>query len=190
MEPGRIFLLILDNASSQACEHYKTVLHGTVEFQPPCSPHLPSLQIFLEWAQNTTRSASSSCQSRRIAGTFDPRVSYIGRGQAVDVRQDGCCMGPQAEGLHSHQRWFFFWTVIKRLHIVPAQRHSAKTRHLTRHLTLHGSLHRHRQHLPARNGPPLILKWAPEPILASQKPKLGPWLGFCLNVPQMVENTV
>ena len=38
MEPGRKFLLILDNAPSHAsrlaCEHYKTVLHGTVEFQP------------------------------------------------------------------------------------------------------------------------------------------------------------
>ena len=44
MEPGRQFLLILDNAHSYAsrlaCDHYRTVLHGTVEFQPPCSPGL------------------------------------------------------------------------------------------------------------------------------------------------------
>ena len=48
--PGRKFLLILDNAPSHACrlacEHHKTVLHGTVEFQPPCSPDL-SLSLSL-----------------------------------------------------------------------------------------------------------------------------------------------
>ena len=51
MEPGRKFLLILDNAPSHAsrlgCEHYSTVLHGTVEFQPPCSPDLSLLDFFL-----------------------------------------------------------------------------------------------------------------------------------------------
>ena len=35
---------LLDNAPSHACrlafEHNKTVLHGTVKFQPPCSPDL------------------------------------------------------------------------------------------------------------------------------------------------------
>ena len=42
MEPGRKFLLILDNVPSHACklagDHFKTVLHSTAEFQPPCSP--------------------------------------------------------------------------------------------------------------------------------------------------------
>ena len=51
MEPWRKFLLILDNAPSHAsrlaCEHYKTVFHGTVEFQPACSPDLSSLDFFL-----------------------------------------------------------------------------------------------------------------------------------------------
>ena len=51
MEPGREFLLLLDNApphaSSMACEHYKTVWHGTVEFQPPCSPDLSPSDFFL-----------------------------------------------------------------------------------------------------------------------------------------------
>ena len=50
MEPGRKFLLILDNAPSHACrlacEHYKTVRHGTAEFQPPCSPDLSPLKFF------------------------------------------------------------------------------------------------------------------------------------------------
>ena len=50
MEPGRTFLLILDNAPSHACrlpcEHCKVVLHGTVEFQPPCSPDLSPLDFF------------------------------------------------------------------------------------------------------------------------------------------------
>ena len=49
LEPGREFLLILDNAPSHAsrlaCEHYKTVLHGTVDFQPPCSPDLSPLDF-------------------------------------------------------------------------------------------------------------------------------------------------
>ena len=51
MEPGRKFLRILDNAPSHtswlACEHYSTVLHGTVEFQPPCSPDLSPFDFFL-----------------------------------------------------------------------------------------------------------------------------------------------
>ena len=44
LEPGREFLLLLDNAPSRACrlacDHNKTVLNGTAEFQPPCSPDL------------------------------------------------------------------------------------------------------------------------------------------------------
>ena len=51
MELGRKFSLILDNAPSHdsrlACEHCSTVLHGTVEFQPPCSPDLSPLDFFL-----------------------------------------------------------------------------------------------------------------------------------------------
>ena len=51
MEPGGKFLLILDNAPSHAsrlaCEHYSTVLHCTVEFQPPCSPDLSPLDFSL-----------------------------------------------------------------------------------------------------------------------------------------------
>ena len=55
------------------CEHHKTVLHGTIEFQPPCSPDLSR-------ARDMARSVSNSCQSLRIAGTFDPRVSQnVGR---------------------------------------------------------------------------------------------------------------
>ena len=48
---GVSFLLILDNAPSHAsrlaCEHYKTVLFGTVEFQPPCPPDLSPIDFFL-----------------------------------------------------------------------------------------------------------------------------------------------
>ena len=83
MEPGRKFLLILDNAPSHAswlaCEHHSTVLHGTVEstvFSRSVSLRL----LFVKRAQSTACSASGSCQSRRIAGTFDPRVSQnVGR---------------------------------------------------------------------------------------------------------------
>ena len=48
---GRKFLLILGNArshaSSLACEHCKTVLQGTVGFQPACSPDLSPLDFSL-----------------------------------------------------------------------------------------------------------------------------------------------
>ena len=80
LEPGRKFLLILDNAPShasmRACEHYSTVLHGTVEFHPPCSPDLSPLD-FLLWNELKVQlvQQSSSCQSCGIASTFDPRVS-------------------------------------------------------------------------------------------------------------------
>ena len=67
----------------------------------------PSGFFFVERAQDTARSASSSCQSRRIAGTFDPRVSQNVDRQPLDVRRDGCCMGRQAEGLRGRQRRLF-----------------------------------------------------------------------------------
>ena len=82
MELGRKFLLILDNvpshASRLALEHNKTVWHGTVEFQPPCSPDLSlSLLDFFLWNELKVQLVQHpcSCQSRRIAGTFDSRVS-------------------------------------------------------------------------------------------------------------------
>ena len=57
MEPGLKFLLLLDNGPSHACrlacDHYKTVLHGTVEFQPPCSPDPSPLDF--SWNELKTR---------------------------------------------------------------------------------------------------------------------------------------
>ena len=103
-------------------EHYNTVLHGTVEFQPPCSPDPSPLNFFVERAQNTACSASSSCQSCRIAVTFDPRVSQDVERQSLDVRKDGCCWGPQAKGLRGRQ-WRSF-RVAQRW-----QTASYKTRH-------------------------------------------------------------
>ena len=51
VEPGRKLLLLLDNAPSRAsrlaCGLYKTVFHGAVEFQAPCSPDLSPLDFFL-----------------------------------------------------------------------------------------------------------------------------------------------
>ena len=85
------------------CEHCKVVLHGTVEFQPPCSPDLsPSDFFFVERAQDTARSVSSSCLSRRIAGTFDPRVSQNMDRQSLDVRENRQCLGSQAQGVRRH----------------------------------------------------------------------------------------
>ena len=64
-------LLILDNAPSHtarlACERHKTVLHGTIEFDPRCSPDLSPLDFFfMERAQSPGRSVSSSCQSAEL----------------------------------------------------------------------------------------------------------------------------
>ena len=87
-ELGRKFLMIVEDVPSHvcrlACEQYKTMVHGTVEFQPPCSPDL-SPADFLERAQDTACSASSSCQSRRTAGTFDPPVSQNVDRRPLDV---------------------------------------------------------------------------------------------------------
>ena len=109
MERRCEFLLILDNAPSHAprlaCEHYKTVLRGTVEFQPLCSPDLSPNPFLVERDQNTARSAPAN--PHRIAGTFDPRVSRDTDRQPLDVRRGGCCLGPQAKGLRGRQRRFF-----------------------------------------------------------------------------------
>ena len=50
LELGRKFLLLLDNAPSHACrlacdrDHYRTVLHGTVAFQPPSQTFVNELK--------------------------------------------------------------------------------------------------------------------------------------------------
>ena len=133
-------------------------------------------QTLVERAQNTVRPASSSCPSRRLAGTFDPRVSQNVDRQALDVEKMGA---PWVRRLKAF------------LNSDPGTSHCAAQRRctkntpppLTRHLTLHGTLHRHRQHhshrqhLPSRNGPRLTLRWVRGPTLASQKNlKRAPWL--------------
>ena len=111
MEPGRYFLLVLDNASSHACrlagDHCKTVLRGTVEFQPRCSPDLPPLNFFVERAQDTAPSAPSS-QLRALLTRVDHRTWTGSRwmfekmGKAW-VRRLQACVG----------------VVVMRFHIVP-----------------------------------------------------------------------
>ena len=58
MEPGREYLLLLDNAPSHACrlacDHHQTVSNGTVGFQPPCSPDLSPVDFFL-WKELKTQ---------------------------------------------------------------------------------------------------------------------------------------
>ena len=73
-------------------------------------------QRCVEQAHHTAHSASSSCQFRRIAGTFDARVSLDVERQSLDVRENGQCMGPKAKGLRDRQKRFF-----------RVARHSAKT---------------------------------------------------------------
>ena len=52
--------------------------------------------LFVERAQDTARSASNSCQSHRIAATFEPRVSRSGRS-----------MGPRPEACVAAKGCFF-----------------------------------------------------------------------------------
>ena len=75
MEPARKFSMILENAPSHAsrlaCEHDKTVLHGTVEFPTSVLSRPRSLRLLsMERAQSAARPVSCSGQSRWIAGTF------------------------------------------------------------------------------------------------------------------------
>ena len=131
---GRKFLLILDNAPSHASrlasEHYKSVLHGTVEFQPPCSPDLSPFDFFfVERAQDTPCAVSSSCQTRRNCRALLTRgVSLDADRQPLDVRKDRCCTGPQAKGLRRRQRRCFrvaqTWQTAS-----PRSKTQRKTRH-------------------------------------------------------------
>ena len=147
MELGRKLLLLPDNAPSHtcklACDQNKTVLHGTVPLQPPCCPDLSPL---VEGAQDTARSVPNSCQSRRIAGTFDPRVSQNADRQPLDVCENGQCLGPQVKGMRCRQKLVF----------------SSSTEHDT--------FHRHRQHIFQLQMEPLYPQRAPGPIFALQNP--------------------
>ena len=111
MRPPHAAWTLLDTAPSHA--RRLASLHGTAEFQPPCSPDLSPLDFFVvDRAQNTARSACSSCQSRRTAGTFDPRVPWDVERQPLDVREGWQGMGSQAKGLRCHQRLFLNSTGI------------------------------------------------------------------------------
>ena len=92
---------------------------------------------------------------------------------------------------------FFFLNGDPETSHCTAQRHSAKTRHITRHLTFHGIIHRHRQHHGHRQLPPsqsglLILTSPWGPISLSQKTENGPLgpFSFFTTAPQMVQNTM
>ena len=117
--------IALDNAPSHACrlacDYHKTLLHGTVEFQPPYSPDLSPLDFFL--AQSAARSASFSCQSFRTAGTFDPRVSQNVDRQSLDVRENGQGLGPQAGGLRCRP-WDFSSSTEMADRIMPLKRNN------------------------------------------------------------------
>ena len=70
MEPGYKLLLLLDNAPSHACllpcVHYKTVSHGTFEFELPCSPGLSPLDFFLR----------NELKKRQLFLNSDPDTSH------------------------------------------------------------------------------------------------------------------
>ena len=116
----------------------------------------------------------SSCQSRRIAGTFDPRVSQDVDRQPLNVRENEQCLGPQVKGLRCRQR-----RVFRLAQAWQTATHRVKdTAQNTRHST-----------------PP---NWAsPDPQMGPggpfehpQNPFMGLLTQFFLNVPHMIENTV
>ena len=130
MELGRKFLLLLDNAPSHASrQHYKTVLHGTVEFQPPCSPDLSPLDFFL-WNELETQlvqhPAPANPAELRAPLTRVYHRTWAGSREIFDkkgnawVRRLEACVAAKGAFFEYHRHGRPHRTV---------QRHSAKTRH-------------------------------------------------------------
>ena len=82
-------------------------LHVCCVHYPQCSPDLFLALLFVERAQDTARSVSNSCQSRGIAGTFDPSVSQNVDWHPLDAREKEQCLGPQGKGSRCRQRRLF-----------------------------------------------------------------------------------
>ena len=89
------------------------------------------------------------------------------RVQPLDVRKDGCCMGPQAKGLRGRQWRFFRVAVILRLHIVPLK-DTASTPSTDTDNTADTD------NPPSRNGSSLILKWPGDHFSFPKKRKWVP----------------
>ena len=121
--------------------------------------------FFVERAQDTARSASSSCRSRRVAGTFEPRVSQDVDRQPLDVRKDGCCVGPQAKGLRGRQ-WLFF---REAQNCDPEASHRTAQRHSAKNKSFNTSSATPWHYPDPRHTTPAHLKWA------SPGPPMGPW---------------
>ena len=126
-----------------------------------CTFHIDRLALqtslpwtFVERAQDTARSASGSCQSRRCAGTFDPRVSQNVDRRPLDVRKDRCCLGPQTTGLRGRQRRFF--RVAQ--HSDPKISHRAAQRHSAREHVIN-TLFTAPWHSPQTQTAPTFPKW-------------------------------
>ena len=112
MEPGREFLLLLDNAPSYAsrlaCEHYKTVLHGTVEFQPPCSPDLSPSDFFL-WKELKTQLAPANPAELRALLTRVYHRTWRGSREMFEkmgnawVRRPKACVAAKGGFLEWHR---------------------------------------------------------------------------------------
>ena len=154
MEPGREYLLLLDNAPSHACrlacDHHQTVSNGTVGFQPPCSPDLSPVDFFL-WKELKTQLVQCPTPANPAElRTSDPRVHRTWTGSCwmfenvgkAWVRKQKACVAAKSEFFEKHKHG--------RLHRT-AQRHSAK-HVINTHLTLHGTFrrHRHRHRLNAK----------------------------------------
>ena len=105
-------LLIVDNAPSHirtlACEHYKTMPHGTIECQPPRPPDLSQLDFFL-WNELKAQlvETQAPAKSRRTAGTFDPPESQDVDSQPLAVREHGQTPGTEAGSLRCRKRPLF-----------------------------------------------------------------------------------
>ena len=172
LEPGREFLLLLDNAPSRACrqasDHYKTVLNGTAEFQPPCSPDL-----VLMWNESSRHSSfSSSRKSRRIASLLTRLCHRTWTGSRWMFEKTGTAWGRRLKGLRSRPHR----TVSRHGRHSAAQNTScSRIRH-----SVALSTDTHRQHhktqtarFPTQHGPPGSSE-VQGPIFTSQNPKLGP----------------
>ena len=105
-----------------ACGHYKTVLHGAVEFQPPCSPDLSPLDFFYG---TTSRHSSTSVQ-------LLPTPQKCGHSRPACVRRRGqaaagCSKRWVLHGIRRVKASVAAEQVIVRLNIAPVTDTAQKT---------------------------------------------------------------
>ena len=144
---GVIFLLILDNAPSHACrlvcDHHRTVLHGTVEFQPLRTPNL-SLRLF--WNELKTQLVQHPVPAD--LGELRALLTHVYHrtrtGSRWMLEKMGKAWVRRLKALRCRHRRFF---QVARTWQTASYRSKTQRKNtsLTRHLPLQNTLHSRRQ---------------------------------------------